>query len=56
MNSVFLLFKTNTTIRFPYIKGEKPVLPSLKTKILPTLVDRGCHVVSATDPHGSFLG
>jgi hypothetical protein len=25
-------------------------------KLVPTFADRGCHVVSATDPHGRILG
>jgi hypothetical protein len=25
-------------------------------KLVPTFVDRGCHVVSATDPYGHILG
>jgi hypothetical protein len=28
----------------------------LSTKLMPTFVDRGCHVVSVTDPYGSILG
>jgi hypothetical protein len=34
-------------------------LPSdrrLSAKLVPTFADRGCHVVSATDPHGRYLG
>jgi hypothetical protein len=33
--------------------------PCLSTKLVPTFVDRGCRVVSATDPYGrslNFLG
>jgi hypothetical protein len=26
------------------------------TKLVPTFVGRGCHVVSVTDPYGSILG
>jgi hypothetical protein len=28
----------------------------LSAKRLPTFADRGCHVVSVTDPYGSILG
>jgi hypothetical protein len=30
--------------------------PPLSAKWLPTFVDRGCHVVSVTDPYGRILG
>jgi CBS-domain-containing membrane protein len=29
---------------------------SLLAKLVPTFVDRGCHVVSVTDPHSRILG
>jgi CBS-domain-containing membrane protein len=28
----------------------------LSAKLLPTFADRGCHVVSVTDPYGRILG
>jgi CBS-domain-containing membrane protein len=28
----------------------------LSAKLVPTFVDRGCHVVSVTDPYGRILG
>jgi hypothetical protein len=28
----------------------------LSAKLVPTFADRGCHVVSVTDPHGCILG
>jgi hypothetical protein len=28
----------------------------MSTKLVPTFADRGCRVVSATDPHGRILG
>jgi hypothetical protein len=28
----------------------------LSEKLVPTFADRGCRVVSATDPHGRILG
>jgi hypothetical protein len=30
--------------------------PPLSAKLVPTFTDRGCRVVSATDPHGRILG
>jgi hypothetical protein len=30
--------------------------PPLSAKLVPTFADRGCRVVSATDPHGRILG
>jgi hypothetical protein len=34
----------------------RPSDRSLSAKLVPTLADRGCRVVSATDPHGRNLG
>jgi hypothetical protein len=34
----------------------RPSNRHLSAKLVPTFVDRGCHVVSVTDPYGSFLG
>jgi CBS-domain-containing membrane protein len=28
----------------------------LSAKLVPTIADRGCHVVSVTDPYGHILG
>jgi CBS-domain-containing membrane protein len=28
----------------------------LSAKLVPTFADRGCHVVSVTDPYGRILG
>jgi hypothetical protein len=30
--------------------------PRLSAKLVPAFADRGCRVVSATDPHGRILG
>jgi hypothetical protein len=38
------------------IKLYRPSERSLPAKLVPTLADRGCRVVSATDPHGRNLG
>jgi hypothetical protein len=40
----------------PSLKLYRPSDRSLLAKLLPTLADRGCRVVSATDPHGRNLG
>jgi hypothetical protein len=37
-------------------KRTIPRVRSLLAKLVPTLPDRGCCVVSATDPHGRNLG
>jgi hypothetical protein len=34
----------------------RPSDRSTSEKLVPTLADRGCHVVSVTDPHGRILG
>jgi hypothetical protein len=35
---------------------DRPTDRSLSAKLVPTFSDRGCRVVSATDPHGRILG
>jgi hypothetical protein len=38
---------------------ERPLRPRdrrLSAKLVPMFADKGCRVVSATDPHGSILG
>jgi CBS-domain-containing membrane protein len=34
----------------------RPSDSSLSAKLVPTFADRGCHVVSVTDPYGRILG
>jgi hypothetical protein len=34
----------------------KPSDRRLSAKLVPTFVDKGCHVVSVTDPYGRILG
>jgi CBS-domain-containing membrane protein len=34
----------------------RPSDRGLSTKLVPTFVDRGCHVVSVTEPYGRNLG
>jgi hypothetical protein len=38
--------------------ASEPYRPSdsLSAKLVPTFVDRGCHMVSVTDPYGRILG
>jgi hypothetical protein len=60
------VWKTNTIslIRFHfrllknsgYFMHHRPSDRSLPTKLVPTLADRGCRALSATDPHGRNLG
>jgi hypothetical protein len=41
------------------LDGSEIYRPSdcrLSAKLAPTFTDRGCHVVSATDPYGRILG
>jgi hypothetical protein len=33
----------------------RPIDRRLSTKLVPTFADRGCHVVSVTDPYGCIL-
>jgi hypothetical protein len=44
--------------RWPESASElyRPSDRSLSAKLLPTFADRGCHVVSVTDPYGRILG
>jgi hypothetical protein len=35
---------------------NRPSDRRLSVKLVPTFEDRGCHVVSATDPYGRILG
>jgi hypothetical protein len=48
------LFKT------PWSESAKETIPTerppLVGKVMPTFADRGCHVVSVTDPYGRILG
>jgi hypothetical protein len=39
-----------------YQEKNRPTDRRLSAKLVPTFVDRECHVVSATDPHGRILG
>jgi hypothetical protein len=38
------------------ILTERPPLVGEVSKLVPTFADRGCHMVSVTDPYGSILG
>jgi hypothetical protein len=44
------------TFVLPKTKRDIPSDRRLSPKLMPTFADRGCRVVSATDPHGRILG
>jgi hypothetical protein len=53
-----MIWISRNSIRYN-IKTSEPYRPSdrrLSAKLVPTFADRGCRVVSATDPHGRILG
>jgi hypothetical protein len=49
LKSYYMFLPTATEL---YRPSDRP----LSTKLVPTMADRGCCVVSATDPHGCNLG
>jgi hypothetical protein len=54
-NSEVFCYKKNSVV----LVRKRTIRPSdrsLPAKLVPTLADRGCRVVSATDPHGRNLG
>jgi hypothetical protein len=40
----------------PLVDYNRPSDCRLPAKLVPTFVDRGCHMVSVTDPYGRILG
>jgi hypothetical protein len=53
--SKFVIYKQTTwpeSAREPYRPSDR----SLSAKLVPTFTDRGCSVISATDPYGRILG
>jgi hypothetical protein len=50
--------KTKLQIRWPETVRElyQPSDRSLSAKLVPIFADRGCHVVSVTDPYGRIPG
>jgi hypothetical protein len=45
--------KHNNSVAFsPHANYTDRATAALLAKLVPTFVDRGCHVVSATDPYG----
>jgi CBS-domain-containing membrane protein len=52
MKSVMLLTPWPESVSELY----RPSDHRLSSKLVPTFADRGCHVVSVTDPHGRILG
>jgi hypothetical protein len=54
LSSILFLKKT----QWPEFASElyRPSDRRLSAKLVPTFADRGCHVVSVTDPYGRILG
>jgi hypothetical protein len=50
--------RTNKQTPWPQSAGElyRPSESRLSAKLVPTCADRGCHVVSVTDPYSCILG
>jgi hypothetical protein len=48
--------KKQTSWPQPASQQYRPSDSRLSTKLVPTFADRGCSVVSATDPYGRILG
>jgi hypothetical protein len=56
MNSIFYdISFVFFTIKFRGL-SPRPSDRCLSAKLMQTFADRGCHVVSVTDPHGRILG
>jgi hypothetical protein len=55
---IIIIIITNKQTPWPESANElyRPRDRRLLAKLLPTLADRGCHVVSVTDPNGRILG
>jgi hypothetical protein len=52
------LYNEKTTTPLPESASElyRPSDRRLSAKLVPTLAERGCNVVSVTDPYGRILG
>jgi hypothetical protein len=54
------LKEQNISLQTPWSESAselyRPSDRRLSAKLVPTFADRGCHVVSVTDPHGRILG
>jgi hypothetical protein len=48
--------KKTMFVVLPKIKNYVAYVRRLSVKLVPTFADRGCHVVSVTDPYGRNLG
>jgi hypothetical protein len=61
-NNLNIIYNFSKTIHkqtpWPQSASElyRPSDRRLSAKLVPTLADKGCRVVSATDPHGRILG
>jgi CBS-domain-containing membrane protein len=63
LSTYFIAFdhrKSNTAKKTPWHESAselyRPSDRRLTAKLAPTFADRGCHVVSVTDPYGCILG
>jgi hypothetical protein len=56
--ATFLNKQTNKTKQTPWSASElyRPIDLRLSAKLVPTFADRGCHMVSVTDPYDRILG
>jgi hypothetical protein len=54
-SSTSLSFTLNLSLLFA-ILTDRASDRRVSVKLVPTFADRGCHVVSAMDPHGRILG
>jgi hypothetical protein len=53
---VCVYIKTKTTWPESASELHRPSDRRLSAKLVPIFADRGCHVVSVTDPYGRILG
>jgi hypothetical protein len=51
-NRIALKLKLNSVAFSPYANYTDRATAALSAKLVPTFANRGCHVVSATDPYG----
>jgi hypothetical protein len=49
---LLLMASLNNSVALVHKRLYRPSDHSLSAKLVPTFADRGCHVVSTTDPHG----
>jgi hypothetical protein len=60
ISGIFISYHLIFTIKTPWPESTseqyRPSDCRLSAKLVPTFAERGCHVVSVTDPHGCILG